>query len=214
MKKFLFTIVAALLAVPSFAQLNRGSSNLSTSNVYFGARLGMATATLTGDIDLGTRLGLTLGGVIGMEISDNIFMESGLYYSERGAKKGRYYEKYNTVEVPLIVKYGFTVLDGELGVLPFLGPVFSHAISGKSRNAFTGDEKVGTFDEKRNDWALMRNNMGIKLGCGVEFKALYAELAYQFGVTNLCKDEGKLNLADEGLSSHSNALLFNVGVNF
>jgi len=214
MKKILMSLFAVLLAAPSFAQLNHGNSTVSTSNLYYGGRIGLALSSLSGDIDLGTRAGLTLGGVIGMEISDKIFVESGLYYGERGAKDGSDYAKYNTLEVPLVVKYGFTALDDQLGILPFFGVVFSHAINGKSKHAYTNFDKVGTFNEKKNDWALRRNNMGLKLGCGVEFKALYAELAYQIGITELCKDEQKLNLAPEGISSRNNALLFNVGVNF
>lgn len=214
MKKFLFAIAAILMSVPSFAQLNRGTSDLSASSLYYGARLGVAFSTLTGDVDLGSRTGLTLGGVVGMELTDKIFIESGLYYSERGAKKsGQSYAKYNTFEIPLIIKYGFE--KDEVAFLPFLGIVFSHAVTGKSKHEYTNDEAVGSFDEKKNDWALLRNNMGIKFGCGLEYKVLYAELAYQIGITNVLKDEGKVGLInEEGISSHSNALLFNIGVNF
>lgn len=212
MKKFLFAIAAILMSVPSFAQIHRGMSDLSSASLYYGARLGMAFSTLTGDVDLGSRTGLTLGGVVGVELADQIFVESGLYYSERGAKDGKYYAKYNTLEVPLIIKYGFEKDD--IAFLPFLGIVFSHAINGKSKHAFSQGEVVGSFDEKKNDLALLRNNVGIKFGCGFEYRLLYAELAYQVGITNLLKDEGNLNLAEEGITSHSNALLFNIGVNF
>jgi hypothetical protein len=48
--------------------------------------------------------------------------------------------------------------------------------------------------------------MGFKLGCGAEYNKIYAEIGYQFGVTNF--------LDDDDFSAHNNALFFNLGVNF
>jgi hypothetical protein len=48
--------------------------------------------------------------------------------------------------------------------------------------------------------------MGFKFGVGAEFNKLYLEIAYQVGITNICKAEA--------YSSHSNAFVANFGVNF
>lgn len=210
MKKFLVSLVALVLSVPSFAQYSSGGFDLDKENLYYGVRIGMTGATLSGDIEgLGTKAGLTMAGVIGLRISSTapVFLESGLYYTERGGKKDKISVGYNNLEIPILVKYGFKATD-EIAVLPFLGPTFSYAISGKTKQAGpSGIEKVGSFDEKKAfTGGLKRANMGFKLGCGFEYNNLYLEAGYQFGITNVCKmDEASL---------HSNALFVNFGVNF
>ena len=92
MKKFLVAIMAVLFSAPSFAQYSSGGFSLSESTLYYGIRLGMNFATLTGDAgDLGTKVGLNFGGTVGMRVSDTtpIFLESGLYYTGCGAKKDK-----------------------------------------------------------------------------------------------------------------------------
>ena len=49
MKKLLVSIVAVLLAAPSFAQFSSGGFALDKESVYYGVRLGITSATLTGD---------------------------------------------------------------------------------------------------------------------------------------------------------------------
>ncbi|MBR3009809.1 MAG: PorT family protein [Prevotella sp.] len=210
MKKVFAVIAALVLAVPSFAQYSSGGFDLDKENLYYGVRIGMNGATLSGDIDgLGTKVGLNIAGIIGLHISKTapVFLESGLYYTERGGKKDKISVGYNNIEIPLLVKYGFKASDG-IAVLPFLGPTFSYAISGKTKQAgVSGIEKVGTFDEKKAfTGGLKRANMGFKLGCGAEFNNIYLEGGYQFGITDVCK-------LDEA-SIHSNAFFLNFGVNF
>ena len=170
-------------------------------------RFGVTGASLSGDVDFGMKAGLTLAGVVGLRASDStpVFIESGLYYTERGGKDGKYSVGYNNIEIPIVVKYGIKATD-DIAILPFAGPYFSYAVSGKAKVDVKGvSVSTGTFNEK--DWpALKRANMGFKLGCGAEYNKMYLELGYQFGITNVCK-------ADE-LSAHSNALFVNFGVNF
>lgn len=213
MKKVFAVIAALVLAVPSFAQYSSGGFDLDKENLYYGVRIGMTGATLSGDAaevkDLGSKVGLTLAGIIGLHISKTapVFLESGLYYTERGAKKDKFSVSYNNLEIPVLVKYGLKATD-EIALLPFVGPVFSYAISGKYKYSDGGTSvEVGAFDEKKwpNGNALKRANMGFKLGCGAEYNNLYLEAGYQFGITDISK-------GDDGI--HSNALFVNFGVNF
>ncbi|MGP1476619.1 MAG: porin family protein [Phocaeicola sp.] len=210
MKKVLIAIVATvLLAIPSFGQYSSGGFTLDSENLYYGIRLGFTSASLSGDLDrYGSKLGLTLGGVVGLRVSETnpLFLESGLYYTERGGKKGKERVGYNNLEIPLLIKYGFRAQD--VAFLPFIGPYFSYAISGKTKYTADGVTiSTGSFDEhKAPTGGLKRANMGFKLGCGVEYNKMYAELGYQFGVTNVCKKDD--------LSARSNALFVNIGINF
>ena len=205
MKKILVSIVAALMAAPSFAQFSSGGFELDKESVYYGVRLGGTLANLSGDgVDLGSKVGMTLAGVIGIRLSSSVpvFLESGLYYTERGAKKNKVSIGYNNLEIPLLIKYGVKASD-DIALLPFVGPYFAYGISGDYK---MGDgAKVGTFDEDK--WlGMKRANMGFKFGCGAEYNKLYLEVGYQLGITNICKDDN--------FTIHSNALCANFGVNF
>ena len=217
MKKIFTAIVAMMLAAPSFAQYSSGGFELDKDNIYYGIRLGMTAANLGGDdlkeISSGSKVGMTLGAVVGLRVSPStpLFLESGLYYTERGAKN----VGYSNLEIPLLIKYGIKATE-DIAVLPFVGPYFSRAGWGKTKvkspegGAAT---KVGTFDEKK--WTgLNRLNMGFKLGCAAEYNKLYLEVGYQIGITNISKDGNPMNLYTEDRNVRSNAFFANFGVNF
>jgi len=177
MKKFLSFIAACLLAMPSFAQFSSGGFSLDEEHVYWGIRIGAAFGGIGGDLETDEgRTGMTLGGVVGLRVSESapVFLESGLYYTERGGDKLKLENgtatghdgHLNYFEIPVLIKYGFG-LENEVAVLPYIGPYIAMGISG-------------------NYNYLNHPEMGFKLGCGIEWNNLYGELAYGFGVTNIC----------------------------
>ncbi len=225
MKKVLVAIMAMFCSMSSFAQYSSGGFSLDEENIYWGVRFGMTAASLGGDLDVSSKVGMTLAGVVGLRPSDNtpVFIESGLYYTERGGKNGGPYNGvrnkdgkvgsvsrvgYNILEIPLTIKYGLKVSD-EIAVLPFFGPYFSYAISGKTKQTIVGidqSESEGTFDEKNAiHGGLNRASMGLKLGVGAEYNKIYVEVGYQFGITNIAKRDD--------FSGRSNAFIANIGVN-
>lgn len=206
MKKILVAIMAVLFSAPSFAQYSSGGFSLDESSLYYGIRLGVNFAGIGGDLmdqlDLDTKTGMTLGGVVGLRLSDStpVFLESGLYYTERGAKKDKDKVGLTYLELPILIKYGVQVSD-DIAVLPYIGPYFSYGFAGKYKNKALGisDSSYDTFKH----W-----DMGFKVGCGAEYNKLYAELGYQFGVANIAKE----NPGD--LDAKGHALYLNIGVNF
>lgn len=215
MKKMIVALMALVLSAPSFAQLSSGGFSLDKSNLYYGFRIGMNISSLSGDSPIdGVKSGFNIGGVVGLHLSDNspVMLESGLYYSERGAKDGKERVNYQNVEIPLIVKYGFPVND-QISLLPYFGPVFARACWGKTKQSVDGAplESVGTFNEKKaKTGGLNRANLGLKLGCGAEYTNIYAEAGYFIGVTDICKGG---NFLPEG-TIRSNSFYINIGVNF
>jgi hypothetical protein len=223
MKKFFTAIVALMLAAPSFAQYSSGGFELDKQNLYYGVRLGMTVASLGGDdlkeVSSGSKVGMTLGAVVGLRVSEStpLFLESGLYYTERGAKD----VGYTNLEIPLLIKYGFKATD-DIAVLPFVGPYFSRAGWGKAKikGDYSGTNKttkVGTFAEEK--WTgLSRLNMGFKIGCAAEYNKLYVEIGYQIGITDISKNGGteiiKNLYKGEDHTVRSNAFFANFGVNF
>ena len=90
MKKVLVAIMAMFCSMSSFAQYSSGGFSLDEENIYWGVRFGMTAASLSGDLDVSSKVGMTLAGIVGLRPSDNtpVFIESGLYYTERGGKNG------------------------------------------------------------------------------------------------------------------------------
>jgi len=209
MKKFLVAIVAVLFAAPSFAQFNSGGFSLNESTMYYGMRLGLNVSNLTGDFDEnGAKAGLNFAGVLGIRVSEStpIFLESGLYFTQRGASKDKNtYASLNYLEIPLLLKYGIAATD-DIAVLPFLGPTFSYGVGGKMKGG-EGDDKVSSFGSDK----FSRADVGIKVGCGAEYNKLYLEMGYQFGLSNIA--DWKLNAKDDA-SVHNGAFFVNIGVNF
>ena len=135
MKKFLVAIMALFCSVSSFGQYSSGGFDLDKENVYYGIRFGGTLASISGDRSIGTKVGLTLAGVVGLRLSSSapVFLESGLYYTQRGAKDDDYEVTHNNLEIPLVVKYGFKATD-EIALLPFIGPYFAYAVSADEKN--------------------------------------------------------------------------------
>ena len=211
MKKFILSIVAALMSVPTFAQFGSGDFSLSESSVYWGVRMGANFANISGDYtsDLGTKTGINLAGVVGLRLSNTnpIFLESGLYYTERGGKEGSKLKVGLTyLEVPILIKYGIQATD-DIAVLPFIGPYFSFGFAGKSKWESGGLKySEGSYSKDALDGGFNHADMGFKLGCGAEYNMLYLELGYQIGVANIAKNDD--------LTRHGNAFFINFGVNF
>lgn len=210
MKKLLMSIVAVLFAANSFAQYSSGGFSLSESTVYYGFRLGMNLSTITGSDymdDYGTKVGLNVGPVIGIRVSDStpIFLESGAFFSMLGAKDGDNSVSLNYLRIPVLIKYGVQVND-EIAVLPFLGPTLGLGIAGDRKIAGAGSES--SFGSNK----FNRLDAGIRLGCGAEWNKLYLELAYEFGIANIA-DWKKPNGIDDD-SAHNGNFMINFGVNF
>lgn len=205
MKKLLFAIVAFFVTAPSFAQFSSGGFSLDQEHLYWGMRIGVNFASIGGDVksDKG-RTGMTLAGVVGLRVSEStpVFLESGLYYTQRGARRlktdnleadltGNPAGHLNYFEIPVLMKYGIST-ENNFAVLPFVGPYLGLAVAGDTRY-------------------LNRFEMGFKLGCGVEWNNLYAEAGYQFGITNIADDK---HMTISSPSAHGRAFFLNFGINF
>lgn len=206
MKKLLFAIVAFFVAAPSFAQFSSGGFSLDEEHIYWGMRIGVSMGSVGGDLktDKG-RTGMTLAGIVGLRVSEStpVFLESGLYYTQRGANKledvadndGTTHVKpgghLNYLEIPVLMKYGIST-ENNIAILPFIGPYLGFAVAGDTRY-------------------LNRAEMGFKLGCGVEWNNLYLEGGYQFGITNIADDK---HMKASSPSAHGHAFQINFGINF
>lgn len=228
MKKIILASAAALLlASPVNAQsygtrtynastgqfeysYNYGGKQSYAGSFYYGLRMGLSFSTVNSDdktLDGGSsRTGLSLGAVAGAFLSNdiNLIFETGLLYKEKGGrseyegKKMTYSLDY--FQVPLIVKYSY-VVDKNFSIQPFAGGYLAYGIGGKIKNY--GDRIATNSFSKQY---FKHFDGGLQLGCGIGYNLFYADLSYEIGLTNICRDEFD--------TSHNRCFSINVGVNF
>lgn len=206
MKRIITLVMVIVLAIPSFAQFGKRYNHTDTDS-YLGLRLGMNIASISSDdrlLDVGARNGLILGGVYGTQLSKTtpLWLELGLMYSEKGGKghvsgdKLTYRLSY--LQLPIVVKYNFD-LDDDLYVQPFFGGYLALGVGGKFKD-YGNKEAYAIFD------MVNRFDGGLRLGCGIEYQMMYAELGYDIGISDISKDDFE--------STRTRSFFINVGINF
>lgn len=222
--------VGMFLTMPTFAQNNgrnngrnyRNERNYNANRynlnhwtdsgmgVYYGLRLGLGISTVNSDdasLDgSDAQSGLNVGFVAGLQLSYStpLFLEGGLYYTEKGGK-GTYSDKrftydLNYLELPVVVKYQYFA-SNDVAIQPFFGGYVACGVGGKVKNF--GDRKA---ESSFSSDYFQRFDGGLRLGCGLSYQSLYMDLTYDIGLANICHDYFD--------TSHNRCFYINVGVNF
>ncbi|MBR1546985.1 MAG: PorT family protein [Prevotella sp.] len=211
MKRIITCIMVIALAIPTFAQFESNKSrsryNHNDTERYYGIRLGLNIASISSDaseFDTDSRTGLAIGGVYGIQLSRNtpLWLEAGLMYSEKGGKthiaNDKVTYRLSYLQLPIVVKYSIDV-DDDFFVQPFFGGYLALGLGGKVKN-YGERESYDIFDN------LNRFDGGLRLGCGVEYRMMYAEIGYDLGLANIAQDDFD--------AARTRCLFMNIGVNF
>lgn len=225
-KTILYTMLCLLFALPATAQPGypygrggqprvqtvgrHGNEYIAWHRYYFGLRLGMNTSHVSSDSPLldGSSLqtGLNIGVAAGTQLTYRapLFLETGLYYSQKGGKSGDGNNKFtydlNYLEVPLLIKYKHFV-GNQTTVQPYAGGYLAIGTDGDIKNYGTR-----TAFSSFSDGYFNRFDGGLKIGCGVGFNMLYLDASYDIGLSNIGQD----NFDD----THNGCFTLNIGVNF
>ncbi len=217
MKRLIFTIASIIVTLPMLAQYDSyGRTQASMPgyayerNIYYGLRLGMGISTVNSDdsdLDGGSsQTGLNLGAVAGFQLAASapVYLETGLFYTEKGGKgyvdNSKFTYNLNYLEIPIIVKYRYSI-DDSFSVQPFAGGYIAFGVGGKVKN-YSERETSSSFSENY----FKRFDGGLKIGCGAEYQMIYAELAYDWGLANICHSDFD--------TSRTGCFYINCGVNF
>ena len=213
MKRGIATLVALVVCMSASAQFGqevRRGSFADNHEIYYGLRLGLGLANVNSDdkrLDGGdTQAGLNIGGVIGFQLSPSapVYLESGLFYTEKGGKgvldKKKFTYDLNYLEIPILVKYKYE-MDTDLNLVPFAGGYVAMGVGGKIKNF--GDRETESSFSPEN---FKRFDGGLRFGCGIEYQVLYADMAYEFGLANICHSDWE--------TSKNGCFYINIGVNF
>lgn len=205
MKKTISLVVLAMLlavSTNSFAQLT------------FGVKAGFNLANINPETELpsgferSSRLSINFGGIVNYGISENLFIESGLFLSGKGYKlKWTDQQGQGTVtttmtfsplylEIPITAMYSLDLKPMKLQF--FAGPYLGFGIGGK---IYTDYEGAGTLpsgyklpdnksesinfgsDDANDDMKMM--DFGINVGAGINYNNILFRLQYGLGLANL-----------------------------
>ena len=226
MKKNALLLVAVLclvVSLPTSAQSRRrgytpppsrygvgvSRSHYNVPNTYLGLRFGLSASHVNSDdpyLDGGnSQTGLNVGVVAGVQLTPMmpLFFEGGLEYTEKGGKGdngNKFTFDLNYLEVPLTLKYSAQVAPAT-AVEPFIGGYLACGVGGKIKD-FGHREAYSSF----GDGGFKRFDGGIRVGCGLAYEMLYAEIGYDFGLTNIGDDYFN--------DTHNGAFFANIGINF
>ncbi len=181
-----------------------------SGDTYYGLRVGLALSNVSSDDPYldgsSVSSGVSMGVVAGFQLSPSapLYFETGLSYTEKGGRGNYNGAKFtydlNYLEVPLLLKYDYQSTP-DMSVQPFIGGYLSGGVGGQVKD-FGHRQAVSSFD----DDFFKRFDGGLRLGCGLQFSHLYAEVAYDIGLSNICHDTFS--------TSRNGSLILSCGVNF
>ena len=90
----------------------------------------------------------------------------------------------------------------------FCGAGMSTSLLARKMTEYAASKGIEAVVDAKPTSYIKSNDMGFKLGCGLEWNNLYVEAAYQFGVLNI------VDYDTDNFSSHGHAFAVNIGVNF
>lgn len=181
-------------------------------DAYVGLRLGPAFTTVNSDDKYldgsSVKTGLNVGVAAGFALMPRgpLYLESGLYYIEKGGKGNVGGDKFtynlNYLEMPVVLKYQIDI-DRYCAIEPFLGGYAAVGVGGKIKD-FGERAAYNSFSD--NPYSFRRMDAGLRTGCGIQCDMFYAELSYDLGLANICNDDFD--------TSKNGALMLTLGLTF
>lgn len=189
MKKSLKAIVAVVLMLSATLSVNAQGSNRVTERFHFGIRGGFSINSWRGDgADYTDALAAPTGGfAFDFQIAPvPVFLGFGVNYLNEGAIikiKYPYIGKTRTeketvnasaIHLPLVFGYHFNVAP-DLFVSPYAGSFMSYIV----------EDMDDDDDDDDNFLEDERFNYGMRIGCGLNYKRLTFDMAYDYGLKNM-----------------------------
>ena len=225
-KTLLLSLLCMIIAMPAMAQPGyrygrgynpriqtvgrHGNEFIAWHSYYVGLRVGLNASHVSSESPLldgsSMKSGLNIGIAAGTQLTYRapLFIESGLYYSQKGGKSdsgnGKFTYDLNYLEVPVLIKYKHFV-GNQTSIQPYAGGYLAVATDGQIKNYGTRTA-FSSFD----NGYFNRFDGGLKIGCGVGYNMLYLDASYDIGLANIGQD----NFDD----THNGCFTINLGVNF
>lgn len=209
-KKLKLSLVVAMLAMVSLVSAQSAAlhlkGGLNMSNFY--------GSNLSGkDVKPGYHAGVALD----LEFTDNISLQTGLYFTGKGAEYTstlplindiEYEVTANYIQLPIHLAYKMDVTPGTR-LFFHAGPYMAYGISGKRNiisnftndlKPYFGDQEIDTFDKR---YGYKRFDMGVGLGVGAEFGRILIDLGWDMGLMQAARNIEKLPMYKPNMKNHS-----------
>jgi opacity protein-like surface antigen len=180
MKKVFLIVVVTLL----------GLGNLSAQEVKFGAKIGLNSSNLRGDMDFDSKIGFNVGAFAEISLLDKFIFQPELLFSTQGAKfetsdaNAAVSIKVNYLNIPLMLKYGVT----DKLFLEF-GPQLGFLLSGKSKFEVTYGGETDSEEEDIKD-SSKSFDFGLNFGASFDVaENIMIGARYNLGVSNINDDD-------------------------
>ena len=176
MKKFFLTLAVACFALTASAQ--------EKGDVRFGVTAGMNVSNIT-DSKMDSRIGFHVGAKAEYNITDNLYGNAALLFSQKGSKKDKLTMNPGYLELPIHIGYRFKVGD-KVSILGETGPYFAYGICGKVKQ---GDDDMKFFKQNK----VNKFDFGWGVKAGVEYAKFQISLGYEYGITKMYDVEKNKN---------------------
>lgn len=191
LRKSLFVLVFFAVAIVANAQFN------------LGVKAGFNASTIRG---LGSydgesvkfKPGFHAGLMARYMFTENMGLESGLYYSLSGAKEENKDEKYKTtyspsyLQLPVSFLYKINIGEG-LTLNPSLGLYLGYGIGGKMKfedeNYPEENQETDFFGKTDGEEYTNRFDMGATVGLNLQFEKFMIGAGYDYGLTRVNKEK-------------------------
>jgi long-subunit fatty acid transport protein len=180
MKKVFLIVIVTLL----------GLGNLSAQEVKFGAKVGLNSSNLRGDMDFDSKIGFNVGAFAEISLLDKFIFQPELLFSTQGAKfetsdaNAAVSIKVNYLNIPLMLKYGVT----DKLFLEF-GPQLGFLLSGKSKFEVTYGGETDSEEEDIKD-SSKSFDFGLNFGASFDVaENIMIGARYNLGVSNINDDD-------------------------
>lgn len=182
MKKLLLCVAAVAMTMGVFAQ----------EKSYFGARAGMNINNIRMSYDgdsesMDSRIGYHVGGVYNISLmkSTPLYLETGLYFTNRGAEFEGAKINANYLQLPVMISYHFNI-SKKFTIEPAVGGYYAFGVGGKIKD---GDDEVKIFKDYDGYSVAKRSDFGLRFAVGTTFnKHYYLGVGYDLGLMDVNKD--------------------------
>lgn len=160
---------------------------------YMGLRFGLNVPSIfykgTGGLARTTPLPrFHIGIVNGRKLGDELpfFFETGLYYTEKGAKTadteetGERRTVLRYLQIPVVLKYKIETNADDFTLQPLFGGFIGAGIGGQTKDYGTRTKTL-PFGSDR----FRRFDAGLRIGCGAAYQNFYFEAAYDIGLFDI-----------------------------
>lgn len=190
--------LAVILAVIFFSLLNGDLLRAQDLNYHLGVRGGVGMSTLSGFENNGLRLGITAGGYVKFDFTENSSIDVELNYSTGGQQSAQWidnrneqlkiYSKYslNYINLPIFYQYYFTDILGLEGGLNFRY-CMGGSLKTKIGNEHWQKTRFGKDEYNSFDLGII---LGIYTDNLIPHDNFFVSLRSYFGFLDVIKDSG------------------------